>query len=274
LSILSIKIQEANVPQLVINPTLPYVCHYFVEMTLYREQLYTNYTSTQENRGGQDHTQLFNQQLFYFTKELIPLLSKDKQSKILDIGCGNGAMIKAAMNAGYTQVQGIDLSPEQIKTAQSMGIDKVSCIGIDDYLTENKGGFDVILAIDVIEHFTKSELVAYLNKIKTALEPGGMVLFRTPNMDAPLTSVYSFGDFTHECLLNKSSAEQVMASAGFSQIEVLPSMILAQGFVKETIRKITWRCVVLCLKIMLFASGRTWSGVVFTPNLVIKAKVK
>lgn len=260
--------------RLAINLTLTYVCHYFVEMTLYREQLYTNYTSTQENRGGQDHTQLFNQQVYYFTKELMPLLSENKQSKILDIGCGNGAMMKAAMNAGYSNVQGIDLSQEQIKTAQSMGIDNVKCIGIDDYLKENSGGFDLILAIDVIEHFTKSELVDYLNKIKKALNPGGTVLFRTPNMDAPLTSVYSFGDFTHECLLNKSSAEQVMASAGFSDIEVLPSMILAQGFVKETLRKIIWSCVQFWLKVMLFASGRTWSGVVFTPNLVIKAKVK
>ena len=232
--------------------------------TIYREQLYTNYTSTQENRGGQDHTQLFNQQVFYFTKELIPLLAKNKQSKILDIGCGNGAMMKAALNAGYTHVQGIDLSPEQIITAQAMGVNNIACIGINDFLKDNKEGFDVILAIDVIEHFTKSELVDYLNKIKTALEPGGMVLFRTPNMDAPLTSVYSFGDFTHECLLNKSSAEQVMASAGFTQIEVMPSMILAQGFVKEIVRKITWSC----------ASGRTWSGVIFTPNLVIKARIE
>jgi len=243
-------------------------------MTAYREQLYTNYTSTQENRSGENEAQLFAQQVFYFTKELVPLLPQNKQATILDIGCGNGAMIKAVANSGYANAQGIDLSPEQIKTAKAMGLTNVSCIGVDDFLNAHKGGFDVIMAIDVIEHFTKSELVDYLNKIKKALNPGGTVLFRTPNMDAPLTSVYSFGDFTHECLLNKSSAEQVMASAGFSDIEVLPSMILAQGLVKETLRKITWSCVLFWLKVMLFASGRTWSGVVFTPNLVIKAKVK
>jgi 2-polyprenyl-3-methyl-5-hydroxy-6-metoxy-1,4-benzoquinol methylase len=243
-------------------------------MTAYRDQLYTNYTSTQENRSGENESQLFAQQVFYFTKELVPLLPKNKQATILDIGCGNGAMLKAVANSGYAHAQGIDLSPEQIKTAHAMGLTNVSCIGVDDFLNAHNGGFDLIMAIDVIEHFTKSELVEYLNKIKKALNSGGMVLFRTPNMDAPLTSVYSYGDFTHECLLNKSSAEQVMASAGFIQIEVLPSMILAQGFIKETLRKITWSCVQFWLKVMLFASGRTWNGVVFTPNLVIKAKVK
>lgn len=243
-------------------------------MTAYREQLYTNYTSTQENRLGEDESQLFAQQVFYFTKELVPLLPKNKQATILDIGCGNGAMIKAVSNSGYVNVQGIDLSPEQIESAKAMGIANVSCIGVDDFLNAHNRGFDLIMAIDVIEHFTKSELVEYLNKIKKALNSGGMVLFRTPNMDAPLTSVYSYGDFTHECLLNKSSAEQVMASAGFTQIEVLPSMILAQGIIKETLRKITWSIVQFWLKVMLFASGRTWNGVVFTPNLVIKAKVK
>lgn len=250
---------------------MPYVCHYFALMTKYREQLYTNYTSTQENRGGQDQTQLFNQQVFYFTKEIVPFITCAKQGNIVDIGCGNGSMVKALQNAGFTNMQGIDLSAEQVEAATKLGVKNIVCNTAEEFLKDKDNSFDAILAIDVIEHFTKDELVKVLAMIRKALKPGGIAFFRTPNMDAPLTSVYSYGDFTHECLLNKSSAEQVMLSCGFNNAEVHPSMILAQGTLKEMVRKLAWQLTLFRLKFMLFSSGRTWDGVVFTPNLLIKA---
>ena len=39
---------------------------------------------------------------------------------------------------------------------------------------------------------------------------------------------------------------------------------------KELVRKFLWFFVVLKLKSQLFASGRTWHQLVFTPNIVIK----
>ena len=50
--------------------------------------------------------------------------------------------------------------------------------------------------MDIIEHFTKNELVELLSLIKNKLNPGGKAIFRTPNLDAPLTTVFANGDFT------------------------------------------------------------------------------
>lgn len=240
-------------------------------MTAYREILYRNYHLTQENRNQENDGMLFEEQVNYFSHGIVPLFPEDKDAKILEIGCGNGSLIRAAQKNGYTQMTGIDLSEQQIEKARLFGMDQTFCVDAKTYLKDKKETFDAILAIDVIEHFTKDELMDMLALIQSSLRPGGMVMFRTPNMDAPLTSVYSFGDFTHECLLNKSSAMQVMLSSGFSGVEVLPSSMAVQPVWKEWMRKCLWFFVQLRLKMVLFSSGRTWADVLFTPNLVIRA---
>lgn len=240
--------------------------------TAYRDILYKRYHSTQENRDGENEAVLFDQQVYYFSREIIPLLPTDKHVKILEIGCGNGSLIKAMLNEGYKDITGIDLSEEQVDIARKMGISQANCATAGEFLKGKSGVYDVVLAIDVIEHFTKTELVEFLVMIQSALKPGGSVVFRTPNMDAPFTSLYSFGDFTHECLLNKSSALQLMKSVGFVQAQVLASMILVRGPFKEWVRRIIWGGVIIGIKTILFASGRTWKDAVFTPNLIITGK--
>jgi S1-C subfamily serine protease len=44
------------------------------------------------------------------------------RGRILDLGCGHGAIIWAAQRAGYTNVTGVDASPEQVAAAKDLGI--------------------------------------------------------------------------------------------------------------------------------------------------------
>lgn len=239
-------------------------------MQQYRETIYKHYHSNQVNKGGADHKALLQQQSYYYAKEMVPYLPSDKGAKIMDIGCGFGSFIHAAKSKAYTSVAGIDLSNEQVKVAHELGINEVKLQSADDLFKEDVE-FDCIVGIDIIEHLTKDELIHFLSEIKNKLRKGGSVVFRTPNMDADLSSVYAFADISHEIFLNKSSALQVMNSVGFKRVEVYPSMIHNQNPVKELLRKVLWQVNLLQKKISLFASGRTWNDVVFTPNLIIRA---
>ena len=127
----------------------------------------------------------------------------------------------------------------------------------------------LITGMDIIEHFTKDELVELLQLIKGKLNPGGVAIFRTPNMDAPVASAFALGDFTHENYLNASSAEQVMLSCGFSEVTVLPSTMRVQGVFKEIVRRIAYDWMELFWKLQLFATARSTRKVLFTPNLII-----
>lgn len=239
----------------------------------YRKTLYQNYYSNHAGVSGEAAQRVhFEQQKRYFIREFAPLLPIDQRSKILDIGCGSGSFLKGMNELGYPDTTGIDLSPEQVAKAAEFGVANVSQSDAASFLSQHEAGFDLITAIDLIEHLSKDELILFLQSVRKALKPGGGVIFRTPNMDAPQASVFAFADFTHEVFLNKSSALQLMASCGFSAVEVHPSYIFIENPVKEIFRKLLWFKLKLFKKASLFATARTWHDVVFTPNIVITGK--
>lgn len=44
---------------------------------------------------------------------------------------------------------------------------------------------DVIVAFDVIEHFTRSELLAFVDEVRRVLTLGGRWIIHTPNAESP-----------------------------------------------------------------------------------------
>lgn len=244
--------------------------------TKYRDVLYANYHTNQSGRASlTDAKSLFEREKKQFEREILPKLSGfEKKARIFDLGCGSGSLLMALKQAGYSQVSGMDLSEEQVKMAHSMGVSEVVLGDAMQYLRDTTEGFDVITGMDIIEHFTKDELVELLQLIQSKLNAGGVAIFRTPNMDAPVASAFALGDFTHENYLNASSAEQVMLSCGFQEVAVLPSTMRVNGIVKEIIRRIAYDWLELILKIQLFATARSTRKVLFTPNLIIVARKK
>ena len=243
-------------------------------MQNYRDILYKDYFSTQLGRGMQSHVEeKFNLEKEQFLIEVIPLLPSNKNLKILDIGCGTGSLIAALKESGYANCIGIDLSKEQIEVAHKNGIEEAQLGDLVPFLKNNKESFDVILGMDIIEHFTKDELCEVLNNIKFALKANGQVLFRTPNADAFLSGIYCKGDFTHETLLNYNSAEQLFMALGYQDIKIESAKIKTKPFIKELIRKVFWWAYTCRMKFMLFASGRSSKKVIFTPNLIIQATI-
>ncbi len=239
--------------------------------TQYRDVLYANYHTNQSGRASlTDAQSLFKREKKQFEREILSQLRPvSKDARIFDLGCGSGSLIAALKEAGYHQVSGMDLSEEQVKMAHGMGVSEVMLGDAMQYLRDTPEGFDVITGMDIIEHFTKDELVELLQLIQRKLNAGGMAVFRTPNMDAPIASAFALGDFTHENYLNASSAEQVMLSCGFQDVAVLPSTMRVQGIFKEIVRRITYDWMELILKLQLFATARSTRKVLFTPNLII-----
>jgi len=173
--------------------------------------------------------------------------------------------------AGYSHASGIDLSAEQLEMARSFGVENVQQADALKFLSEHSGEYDVITAIDVLEHQTKNEALEFLTLIKEALKIGGKVIMRVPNMDAPQSSLFAHADFTHELFLNKSSALQLLKSMGFKSPMVHDSLVYIENPIKELLRKVLWAVLLFRMKLELFASARTWDKVSFTPNIILTA---
>ncbi|MFA7381592.1 MAG: class I SAM-dependent methyltransferase [Bacteroidia bacterium] len=243
-------------------------------MYQYRERFYKQYYRSQAGRSNfksnREEKLLLDQK--HFGKEILPLVDKAKDARILDIGCGYGSLLYTFKKAGYTNCIGIDLSEEQIRVAHELGIPEAKMEDLRVHLKAHLNTYDVITGMDIIEHFSKDEVIEVLDLVRDALKPDGLALFRTPNVDAPYSTVFYFGDFTHENFLNFSSATQLMENIGFRKVQVLSSTILVQGVLKDFIRRICWHVIIFFAQLTLFASGRSKSNVIFTPNLVIRVR--
>lgn len=243
-------------------------------MYQYRERFYKQYYRSQAGRSN--HKSNAQQKLLldqrHFNKEILPLIDKPKDARMLDIGCGYGSLIYTFKQAGFTNCTGIDLSEEQINVAHELGIPEARLEDLRVHLKAHEGRYDVITGMDIIEHFSKDEVIEVLDLVRDALKPNGVAIFRTPNVDAPYSTVFYYGDFTHENFLNFSSATQLMENIGFSKVQVLSSTLLVQGFIKNLIRRICWHIIIFFAQLTLFASGRSKSNVIFTPNLIIRVR--
>jgi 2-polyprenyl-3-methyl-5-hydroxy-6-metoxy-1,4-benzoquinol methylase len=237
----------------------------------YRELLYNDYFNSQSGRTFHlDIEKKLSTDSNILSREILPLIPTDKNSALLDMGCGFGSLIYTLKKKGYTNLKGIDLSEGQVKVAHELGLTEIELQDLLPYLKNNKNKFDVITGIDIIEHFSKDELVEVLTCVKDALKPNGTAIFRTPNLDAPFATLFSNGDFTHENYINYSSANQLMLSMGFKNIQVLNSIMETQGFLKELFRKLTWAVMKTFIKLLIFSTARTTNAMVFSPNLIIK----
>ena len=93
-----------------------------------------------------------------------------KSARVLDIGCGSGSFLKALSDKGYTEITGIDLSEEQVKLAHQLGVSQVQQGDLIDFFNAADHKFDLISGMDIIEHFTKNELVDLLKLIQKHLK--------------------------------------------------------------------------------------------------------
>lgn len=239
----------------------------------FRDTFYKNYYKTQASRysdaGESGQIAKVERTL---SKEVLSLLPSDKEASILELACGHGTFLGLLKKHGYNNIQGVDISEDQVEKAKQLGVDDVVCADLQTYLSNSKDLYDVIVGIDIIEHLTKSELLTLLETIKERLNPGGKVIFRTPNCDAPMGSTFYFGDFTHEIYLNYFSAEQVMLTMGFDSINIQSSYVGIDNPILNFFRTIIWFKMRMYWKMVLFASGRSSKKVLFTPNMIISAK--
>lgn len=127
-------------------------------------------------------------------ENVIALLKRScdlKQSKVLDVGCGDGVLTYLLRKEGV-QASGLDYSHEAIAFAQekTKGLDIDYQQGSAYELPYDDNTFDAVVSSDVIEHL--QDVNAYLDEIKRVVKPGGIIVLSTPirYTEKPLDSMH------------------------------------------------------------------------------------
>ncbi len=144
-----------------------------------------------------------------------PLLEGlETDSRILEIGCGPGYMLKFLEKRGFKQVMGIDISDEQIQLARNRGCN-AEVKDVFEFLDGKHEDIDAIIALDFIEHFHIEELISLMKLIFKCLKKDGRLILLTPNGEGLFPRQIIYGDLTHLTIFTPDSLQQLLREAGF-----------------------------------------------------------
>lgn len=118
-------------------------------------------------------------------------LSVEPGMRVLEIGCGEGGVLKAFWEKGCRGV-GVELDESRVKDANRLLADAISTGAIQivskniydvDIDVDLQGAFDLIILKDVIEHIhDQPRLIGWMKKF---LRPGGCIFFGFPPWQMP-----------------------------------------------------------------------------------------
>jgi 2-polyprenyl-3-methyl-5-hydroxy-6-metoxy-1,4-benzoquinol methylase len=219
----------------------------------YKQQFFERYVSTHTaHRDGMATLKHFRQRAAYFQQRWRGFFPAEKATRILDIGCGNGSLVWWLQSRGYSSAEGIDVSAEQVAEAQRLGVRNVFQADLQPFLARHRDTYDTIVMRDVLEHFTKAEILAILDGCYAALRAGGRLIVQVPNAEAPFFGRIRYGDFTHELAFSVTSLQQLFALAGFAALSLHPTEPAVTS-IRSAARYPLWRLVAAFYQLLLFA---------------------
>jgi methionine biosynthesis protein MetW len=120
----------------------------------------------------------------------LDLIAKQRPSRVLDVGCGNGVFSQRIQKATGAVVSGIDISLKSAEQAQARGVDARQCDVDEDGICYDAETFDLVFCGEVIEHIFDPDRL--LEEIWRVLIPGGHLVISTPNLAAWYNRVLLF----------------------------------------------------------------------------------
>lgn len=226
-------------------------------MTNHRDKLYEHYHSEFNSRISDVNPKVLSSLYQHYDVKILPYLKQGaNQLNILEIGCGPGYLLDYLRLSGFTNIKGIDISEEQIAIAKAKS-HNVAVEDVFDYLKNTSEKFDVIFAFDLIEHFTKDELLELTDLVYNSLNEKGLFIIRTPNGQGVFSGQVIYGDLTHQTIVNPNSLTQLLSRSHFSKIEFIENAPVGKNII-GMIRLLLWKTLrtILNFSKMIESGGR------------------
>jgi SAM-dependent methyltransferase len=240
--------------------------------TSYRPRFYTRYAQLKQRTDVEQVRRDLALTMPYLERTIANCFPSDRNSSIVDLGCGSGALLLFLQEAGYLNTLGVETSPDQVEFARQLGVRSVVSGDLIPFLRDSASEmFDVAVAFDVIEHFRKDEVLEIIDHAHRVLRPGGKLIVHVPNAEGIFGSRIFWSDFTHEMAFTREGLRQLTCACGFNSIEFSEDLPVVHG-VKSLTRRILWTGLRSIFRLAHMAeTGDSGAGLILTQNLLAVA---
>ena len=235
----------------------------------YRQRIFKEYSSYSQNPEAPLDSRTIKCWTQGYDTYLKGWMPQRKDASILEVACGSGRLLHFFKARKYINITGVDISPEQVQLAKKV-VEAVVQADILDFLEKADKTYDLIIGLDIIEHFQKDEVLRFLDACYKALKPHGRLILQSPNGESIFGTTVFSGDFTHEVLFTPTGLQRLLNLYHFCNIEIRETGPVIHGLV-SAIRHVTWQVVRLLIKAWnLIETGDCGTGV-FTRVFLISA---
>ena len=188
-------------------------------------KFYNNYISWREyGKNNHNYLRVTLTNIYYWLVNkgfIIPRIVKlidvdDKNSRIIDLGCGDGKILDLLALCGYKNLTGIDIQDIAINKKQlSYNFEKIDVISYLSKLEPVSVNFFILT--DVLEHMSQDDALKLLQEVNRTLKKDGAFIIRVPNMSSFMGLQVAYGDLTHKIFFNMSSLNQILLECKFDK---------------------------------------------------------
>ncbi len=241
------------------------------DLSAFRADLYGRYGRDFQGAGDSLDIEAVDRWGIAYDWYLRGWLPADRAAAIADLACGSGGLLRFFQKRGYCNLSGVDVSPDQVARARQI-VPSVEQADVLDWLETHEGRFDLLTALDLIEHLTRPEALRFLERARRALKPGGRLVLQTPNAAAPIAMDVRYGDPSHEWCYNPNQLCRLLARAGFTRIEVREQGPVPWGYsLASTVRWLLWK--LLSAGVQLWWIAETGARApVLSKNMLVSAR--
>lgn len=237
----------------------------------WKETVYQSYVSSGHIREfGASAAEHFEPRRAYCEGIIRDHFPSDRSSRVLDIGCGHGALLYFLHEASFRNARGVDGSKEQVEFAQRLGVRGVEWGQALNFLRAcESSGAEIICLFDVLEHLDRQEAFELLTEVRRVLSPDGVCIGHVPNAEGIFGARVRYGDLTHEQAFTAASIKQMFGSLQFGAVECFEDRPIIHG-IKSLVRRVLWACGTMPFRLLYIAETAS-SGAILSQNLLFKA---
>lgn len=237
------------------------------------EQIAEQYYATTASRSHQRDTGWYEHASYQKLLRFSRWLPTDKNARILEIGCGCGEMLYGLEKRDYKNLVGLDFCQEELDEAAHFVSAELVCDDAQKFLAETTHEYNLVIAYNVLEHFSKESLVEMLRNIHKSLKPGGALIAMVPNAVSPFSGTSRHWDITHELAFTTNSWQQLSSLVGFDEVEFRECGPVPHG-VLSSVRFALWRTIRLFIKAYHMVEVASDRGGLYTQDMLVKLSLK